>query len=62
MEGKRMNTNPREILNNPYYEVLRTHFNRPAKDALEAVRWFEAFRQQIIEERKAREKEDDKQD
>jgi hypothetical protein len=37
-------TDPKSVLTNPYYRVLRDKFNRPANKALAAVRWFEAFR------------------
>ncbi len=33
----------RAILDNPYYQVLRNEFGRPASAALKAVRWYEQF-------------------
>jgi hypothetical protein len=34
----------REMLDNPYYQVLRFNFGRPASAAKAAVEWYEAFR------------------
>ena len=44
MTKRQMRKRAKAMMANAYYQVLRTHFNRPAKAALAAVRWFEAFR------------------